>query len=71
MGGLEGIVLRVPNVTLKTPHNSELFPQVVAIDLKQISKMIGTEVAGVIGYDFLEDYKLTLDYHGAQIGLTK
>jgi predicted aspartyl protease len=71
VGGVQGVVLRVPNVNLKTPHDSELFPQVVAIDLKQISRMIGTEVAGVIGYDFLEGYRLTLDYQGAQIGLTK
>jgi predicted aspartyl protease len=71
VGGLQGVVLRVPDVTLKTSYNSELFPQVVAIDLKQISKMIGTEVAGVIGHDFLEGYKLTLDYQGVQIGLTK
>jgi hypothetical protein len=36
-----------PNVTFKTPKNTETFPQVVSIDLKQISKMIGTEVRGV------------------------
>jgi hypothetical protein len=71
VGGLQGVVLRVPSVTLKTPFVSELFPQVVAIDLSQISKMIGTEVSGVIGYDFLEGYKLLLDYYGARIALTK
>jgi predicted aspartyl protease len=71
VGGLQGVVLRVPNVTLKTAFTSELFPQVVAIDLSQISRMIGTEVSGVIGYDFLEGYKLTLDYNGARIGLTR
>jgi hypothetical protein len=71
VAGLQGVVLRVPDVTLKTQQHSELFPQVVAIDLSQISKMIGTEVAGVIGYDFLEGYTLTLDYFGARIALTK
>ncbi|MBI2148981.1 MAG: aspartyl protease family protein [Acidobacteria bacterium] len=71
VGGFEGIVLRVPNVTFKTPRNTEVFPQVVSIDLKQISKMIGTEVAGVAGNDFFEEYKLTLDYFGAEIRLTK
>jgi hypothetical protein len=71
VGGFEGVVLRVPNVTFRTPKNTELFPQVVSIDLKQISKMIGTEVAGVVGYDFFDEYKLTLDYFGAEVRLSK
>jgi predicted aspartyl protease len=71
VGGFEGLVLKVPDVTFKTEKNSEAFPQVVAIDLKQISKMIGTEVAGVVGYDFLSDYKLTLDYYAGEIRLSK
>jgi hypothetical protein len=71
VGGFEGVVLRVPNVTFKTGKNTEEFPQVVAIDLGQISKMIGTEVAGVAGYDFFSAYKVTLDYYGAEIRLSK
>jgi tetratricopeptide (TPR) repeat protein len=71
VGGLQSSVLRVPNVTFKTPKNSDTFPQVVSIDMKDISKMLGTEVSGVIGYDFLETYKVTLDYYGAEIRLTK
>jgi hypothetical protein len=71
VGGFEGVVLKIPDVTLKTPKNTEEFPQVVSIDLKQISKMIGTEVAGVVGYDFLSDYKVTLDYYAGEVQLTK
>ena len=71
VGGFEGSVLRVPDVTLKTLKNTEPFPQIVAIDLKQISKMIGTEVAGVAGYDFFSEYKITIDYYGAEIRLSK
>ena len=71
VGGFEGTVLRVPNVTFKTAKNTESFPQVVAIDLKQISRMIGTEVAGVAGFDFFSDYKITIDYYGAEIRLSK
>jgi hypothetical protein len=71
VGGFEGVVLKVPNVTFKTPRNSEVFPQVVSIDLKQISRMIGTEVSGVVGFDFLSDYKLTLDYYASEIMLGK
>jgi predicted aspartyl protease len=71
VGGFEGIVLKIPNVTFKTPKNTEAFPQVVAIDLKQISKTIGTEVAGILGYDFFSDYKVTLDYNSGQLRLEK
>jgi predicted aspartyl protease len=71
VGGFEGVVLKVPNVTFKTARNSEVFPQVVSIDLKQISKMIGTEVSGVVGFDFLSDYKLALDYYASAIMLGK
>jgi len=71
VGGFEGVVLRVPNVTFKTAKNSETFPQVVSINLKELSKMIGTEIAGVIGFDFLDEYKLTLDYYAAEVRLTK
>src|SRR6267378_2995406 len=71
VGGFEGVVLRVPNVTFKTAKTSETFPQVVSINLKEMSKMIGTEIAGVIGFDFLDEYKLTLDYYAAEVRLTK
>ena len=64
-------MLKIPNVTFKTPKNTEAFPQVVAIDLKQISKTIGTEVSGVVGYDFFSDYKLTLNYQSGEVGLAK
>ncbi len=71
VGGMEGLVLRLESVTLKTARNTEEFDQVVSIDLKQISRMIGTEVSGVIGYDFLEAYKVILDYYGAEVRLVK
>jgi predicted aspartyl protease len=71
VGGFEGAVLKIPNVTFKSSKNVEVFPQVVAIDLKRISKTIGTEVAGIVGYDFFSDYKLTLDYDAAEIRLAK
>ena len=71
VGGFEGTVLKIPNVTFKTAKNAEVFPQVVAIDLKQISKTIGTEVAGIVGHDFFSDYKLTLDYQAGEVRLAK
>lgn len=71
VGGFEGVVLRVPSVTINTGKNQEDYPQVVSIDLKGISKMLGTEVSGIIGFDFFEAYNLTLDYNAAQVILRK
>jgi tetratricopeptide (TPR) repeat protein len=71
VGGTENVVLRVPDVTLKVGDTNEIFPQVVSIDLKNISRMIGTEISGVVGYDFLSKYKVTLDYNKAEIRLVK
>ena len=71
VGGVEGSVLRVPDVTFETGKITEVFPQVVSIDLKQISKMIGTEVSGVIGYDFLEAYSIQINYKTAEVRLLR
>jgi hypothetical protein len=71
VGGFEGVVLRVPKVTLKTSAQSQTFDQVLSIDLKQVSKMLQTEVAGLAGFDFLEKYRLTLDYYKAEVRLSK
>jgi predicted aspartyl protease len=71
VGGAQGVTLMLPQVTLKTTRQSETLNQAVAIDLKEVSKMLGTEVSGVAGFDFLSKYKLTLDYYKAEIHLTK
>src|SRR5205823_11518077 len=67
VGGFEGVVLKIPDVAFKTPKNTEPFPEVVSIDLKQISKMIGTEVSGVVGYDFLSDYRVRSEEHTSEL----
>ena len=71
IGGVEGVVLRVPNVIFKTARSTEVFPQVVAIDLEELSKMFGTEVSGMVGFDFLQDVRVTLDYRAAEVRLSK
>ncbi len=71
VGGMQGTILQVPDVTMKTGENSESFERLIAIDLKPISKMIETEIGGVIGFDFLENYKLTIDYNNAEVWLSK
>jgi predicted aspartyl protease len=71
VGGFAGVVLLVPKVTLKGANHSEAFDRVLGIDLQPISKMLQTEVAGLVGFDFLEKYKLTLDYYKAEVRLSK
>jgi tetratricopeptide (TPR) repeat protein len=71
IGGLDASVLMVPSVTLKTPFETKQFDRVMAIELKAMSSLIQTELSGVIGYDTLKNYRVTLDYQRAEIRLTK
>jgi len=71
IGGLDDGVLMVPSVTLKTPFETKQFDRVMAIDLKSMSSLIQTELSGVIGYDTLKNYRVTLDYQRAEIRLNK
>ena len=71
VGGLDAGVLMVPAVTLKTPVETKRFDVLLAIELKDMSALIQTELSGVLGYDSLKDYRVTLDYHKAEIRLSK
>ncbi len=69
--GFEGTVLRVDDVTFTTPKNREEYSYVVSIDMEEISNMLGTEISGVVGYDFLENYRVTIDFQKAEVRLSK
>jgi len=71
IGGLEDGILLVPSVTLKTPFETKQFDKMMAIDLKSMSTLIQTELSGVLGFDVLKDYRVTIDYQNAEIRLTK
>jgi predicted aspartyl protease len=71
IGGLDDGVLVVPSVNLKTPFATKQFDRLMAIDLHGMSGLIQTELSGVIGYDTLKDYRVTIDYEKAEIRLTK
>jgi predicted aspartyl protease len=71
VGGLDGGLLMVPSVTLKTAFETKSFPTLMALDLKAMSALIQTEISGVLGYDTWKDYRVTLDYHKAEIRLSK
>ena len=71
IGGLDDGVLVVPSVTLKSPFATKQFDKLMAIDLNGMSGLIQTELSGVIGFDALKDYRVTLDYQKAELRLTK
>lgn len=63
VGGFQASVLLVREVALGVASATEAFSQLVAINTREMSRMIGTEVSGVLGFDFLEDYKVIIDYN--------
>ena len=65
--GGSGLTLTVPAVTLSTPESQASFPLMIAIDMDAISKALGIEVAGVVGYDFLKDYRVGIDFGNAEV----
>jgi hypothetical protein len=71
IGGLDDDVLVVQSVSLKTPFESKHFDTMMAIELRAISSLIQTELSGVLGYDALKDYRVTLDYQKAEVRLSK
>ena len=71
VAGFGGTVLRVGDITFTTPKNREEYSYVVSIDMREISNMLGTEISGVVGYDFLENYRLTIDFQKAEVRLAR
>jgi predicted aspartyl protease len=71
VGGLDQGILMVPKVSLKTVVETKQFEMLMALELKDMSSLIQTELSGVLGYDSLKDYRVTLDYHKAEIRLSK
>ena len=67
IAGVSGVALPVSGVVLSTEGIQASFPLMVAIDMSEISKALGIEVAGVVGYDFLKDYRVTIDFGNAQV----
>jgi len=45
--------------------------QVALMDLTSISKMLKIDLAGIIGYTFMKDYKVSIDYPNKQIFFQK
>jgi tetratricopeptide (TPR) repeat protein len=71
VGGLDDGVLMVPDVTLKSAIDTKTYDVLLALDLKDMSALLQTELSGVLGYDSLKDYRVTIDYSKAEIRLSK
>jgi tetratricopeptide (TPR) repeat protein len=65
--GVTQSVLSVSEVNLKFSGLNQDYKQILAVELKEISREIQTEVSGILGGDFLSKYKVTLDYRDATL----
>jgi predicted aspartyl protease len=45
--------------------------QVAVMDLSEISKCIEIQLAGIIGYNFMKDYRVIIDYPNTQISFER
>jgi len=45
--------------------------QVAIMDLSAISKAVGTNLEGIIGYNFMKDYQVIIDYPNNRISFEK
>ena len=71
IGGESGLALTVPAVTLSTAQSQASFPLMIAIDMDEISQTLGIEVSGIVGYDFLKDYRVSIDFDNAEVILSR
>jgi len=71
VGGLDNGVLMVPNVSLKTSFDEKTYDVLLSLNLKDMSSLLQTELSGVLGYESLKEYRITLDYSKAEIRLSK
>ena len=65
--GVTQSVLSVPSVNLGLHGLKIDYAQILAVELKEISKEIQTEVSGIIGADFFSKYKVSLDYYNTTL----
>jgi len=45
--------------------------EVAIMDLTNISRAVGTKLAGIIGYTFMKDYRVVVDYPNKKISFEK
>jgi tetratricopeptide (TPR) repeat protein len=60
--GVTQSVIPLKDITVKIRDLRKNYPQILALDLSEISKELQTEIIGILGMDFWGDRTLTLDY---------
>ncbi len=60
--GVTQSVIPLKDITLKVRDLRKNYPQILALDLSEVSKELQTEILGILGMDFWGDRTLTLDY---------
>jgi Aspartyl protease len=65
--GVTESVLSIPGINLTLGSLKLDYDQILAVELKEISKEVQTEVSGILGGDFFSKYKVTIDYQKTTI----
>ncbi len=65
--GVTQSVLSVNGVNLGLQTMKQEYAKILAVELKEISKEIQTEISGILGGDFYSKYKVTIDYYRTKL----
>jgi tetratricopeptide (TPR) repeat protein len=65
--GVTQSVLSVDQVDLSLQTMMTPYAKILAVELKEISKELRTEVSGILGGDFYSKRKVTIDYHNTRL----
>jgi tetratricopeptide (TPR) repeat protein len=60
--GVTQSVIPLKDITLKVRDLQKNYPQILALDLNEVSRELQTEILGILGMDFWGDRSITLDY---------
>jgi len=65
--GIAHSVLSVDNVQVSVGKIKKDYKKILAIELGEISKEIGSEISGILGGDFYSDRVVKIDYRNGTI----
>lgn len=64
---MEGAMVKVQSLAVA---GATVYPKAcVVMNLTDVCSQLGDDIAGVLGYDFLSKFKLTIDYQARQLNL--
>ncbi len=66
-GNMEAVMSTVKSLAVGNATVSDL--RVAGIDLDGINEKIGARVGGILGYDFLSRFRMTIDYRAKRLTL--